>query len=164
MIASVWKYAGNPTVLLAIAIGVVFGFWKWEGYKRTQAETYAEGVKKSLTMAQAELDRAASINRGALLAAENASKEAARQAKIAQAAAKKSQDRLRENNLLRRNIQNVTDNPPVPDSIELVLDALRVRGAVPGPNEATSGTDESGNEGEASPDRPVVQPKPKPTS
>jgi hypothetical protein len=147
------KYAGNPAVVLSIVVAVLFGLYKWEGHKAKAAKLEVEGVRKSLALADSELRNAEAVNRGALLAAENATKEAERQALIAQAAAKKSQDRLRENNLLRKDIQNVKDNPPVSDGLELVLDSLRMRGTVPGPNGQGSGrVDEGGGEGEASAD------------
>ena len=156
------KYAGNPAVILSIVVAVLFGLYKWEGYKAASAKAEIEGVRKSLVMAEQELRNAASINRGALLAAENASKEAERQAQIAQAAAKKSQDRLRENNLLRRNIQNVTENPPVPDAIERVLDGMR--SAVDGSGPAPGSADESGTSGASDTSGPEVPAETTPSS
>jgi hypothetical protein len=148
------KYAGNPAVVLSIVVAVLFGLYKWEGHRAKAAKLEAEGVRKSLAMAEAELRNAESVNRGALVAAENAAKEAERQAQIAADAEKKSRDRLRENNLLRRNIQNVTENPPVSPGLELVLDALRVRSPVSGTSgPGSSGADESGREGAATADR-----------
>ena len=164
MLAGLIKHAGNPVAILAVVVGVLFGLYKWEGYKTARAKAEVEGVRKSLVMAEQELRNAESVNRGALLAAENAAKEAERQAQIAQAAAKKSQDRLRENNLLRKDIQNAKDNPPVPDAIELIIDAQRVRGAVPGNGPAPSGADESGNAGKADTGRPEVSPEAVPAS
>jgi hypothetical protein len=141
MMGLVLKYAGNPVAILSIVVVGLFGLYKWEGHKARAARLEVEGVRKSLALADSELRNAEAVNRGALLAAENAAREAQRQAQIAADAEKKSRDRLRENNLLRRNIQNVTENPPVSDSLELVLDSLRVRGSVPGNGSPTSGAD-----------------------
>ena len=141
------KYAGNPAVVLSIVVAVLFGLYKWEGHKAKAAKLEVEGVRKSLALADSELRNAEAVNRGALLAAENAAREAQRQAQIAADAEKKSRDRLRENNQLRKEIANAQDDSSVSSTIERIFDELR--GAVPGPGGQTSGSSDEGSSGEA---------------
>ncbi len=146
------KYAGNPAVVLSVVVAVLFGLYKWEGHKARALKDQAEHAIGEKAKLAEKLKDAATYNDGLKAILEMAAKEAERQALIAAAEAKKSRDRLRENNLLRKDIQNVTENPPVPLAIERVLDGMR--SAVAGNGDG--GADQGGNEGAANPDRPEV--------
>jgi hypothetical protein len=129
---------------MALAVAVLFGLYKWEGYKTKTAKAEAEAVRRSLAMAETEIKNAAATADYNKAVADGFMAEAARQRNIAAAEAKKSRQRLDAFNALNRKIGNVQDNPPVPDAIELNLDAARMRGAVPGPGQAPGGADEGG--------------------
>lgn len=149
----------SGTAIAAIVAAAFGGLYKCESQKVERTEMVKQGLERSLAVAQAELDNAAAINRGALRAAELASQELERQKLIAAAEAKKSRQRLDAFNALNRKISNVTENPPVPDAIELVLESVRMRGPVPGASGApASGADQGGDKGAADPSGHVVPP------
>lgn len=154
MMATLKGLLGSQVVWMAVIVATLFGLWKWEASKVKAAKLEIEGIRKSLVMASTELQDAADINKGALdqLAAQAA--EVERQKRLA--AETKAKERLAWSrvNKLKQDIQNVTENPPVPLPIELFLD--RVRGTVPGPGPAASGPDQGGNAETTPVDRPVV--------
>ena len=119
------KYAGNPVALLAIALVSLYAAFKWRGEHVKDLAAERDAVRRSLSMAEVELQNAASVNRGALLAARNATAEAERQAKIAADRAAKERLAWIRLDKLKKDISNVKDTSRVPDSIELVLDRLR---------------------------------------
>jgi hypothetical protein len=154
MMAILGRAIGNQYVILGLVVLALFGAYKWKAHQLNAAKKEAEGVRKSLVLAQKELEAAGKINQGALDALAATKAEAQRQAAIAAAAEKKSRDRLRENNLLRKDIQNVTENPPVPAAIERVLDGMRA--AVDGRGPTADRVDQNPVGGTPDPDRPEV--------
>lgn len=155
MMGTALKLVGNPVALLAIAFGVLFGLYKWRGESMKDAEARLDAAKQSVAMAEDEIARVAKI------ANHNKDLVDAWQAHVefqkgeAAKLKKKADDRLRENNELRRKINDATENPPVPDAIELVLDSIRLRSAVPGTPGADDGDKDRGG-GEADSDRDEV--------
>ncbi len=146
---------GGSVLMVGVAVGYV---------KFMERGTEAREAKAETATVQAECAVSATegVNKAALGQIASLTAELERQKGIAAAAKKKADDRLRENNLLRRNIQNVTENPPVPDAIERVLDGMR--GAVSGNGPAPGGADESGASGTAPASGPPLPPEAAPAS
>lgn len=142
---SISQYVIGGTALVA-ALAVGYAKWTERGAKVDKAE-----ARTAIAKAECVTDLADDVTQSALQQVTTLTAEVARQKAIAAAEAKKSRQRLDAYNALNRKINNVPENPPVPDAIELVLD--RMRSAVPG----TTGTDrahENGSEGEAADPRP----------
>lgn len=167
MMGTIAKFAGNQYIWFAVIVGVLWGAYKWEKHKVASAELKAVGITKSLTLAINELDDAARINKSALDELASQAREVERQKLIAAAEAKKSRQRLDAFNALNRKIGNVptSENVPVSNHLELLLDAQRVRGAVAEPSGSTAdSSNESGVSGTSGPLGPVVSPTASPTS
>jgi hypothetical protein len=125
-------------IVIALIVAAAVGWGTWQQQLREKADLKVEAREASLAMAEGEIERVAKVADHNKAVAEGFRDEVSRQREIAAAKEKKAADRLRENNELRRKISNATENPPVPDAIELVLDSIRLRSAVPG----TPGTDD----------------------
>lgn len=138
-------------IIIAAIIAALVAAYKWKDIEVDRAKLEIEGVRKSNAMLETELRDAASVNAGALHAAEIASREIERQKLIAAAEAKKSRQRLDAFNALNRKISNVptSENVPVSDHIEHVLDELR--SAVPGGGQAADRPNEGGTGGAPDP-------------
>lgn len=147
---------------LALVTALSVGYAKWNergaAVKTAKAET-------AIAKAECVTDLADDVTQSALQQVTSLTAEVARQKRIAADEAKKSQDRLRENNELRRKIANVPndENVPVPSALEHVLDAARVRGAVPGRSPSDS-SDKDADDGAAGDSRRELPPAPEPTS
>lgn len=128
---------------LALVTALSIGYVKWN--ERGVAVDKAE-ARTAIAKAECVTDLADDVTQSALKQVTTLTAEVERQKRIAADEAKKSQDRLRENNELRRKINNATENPPIPDAAEFALD--RLRGAIPGAAGADR-THENGTEGEA---------------
>lgn len=115
----------NQYLVMAAVVAAAIGWGGWQKMNAANAKLETKAVRASLEMAQSELQNAASVNRGALLAARNATAEAERQAKIAADRAAKERLAWIRLDKLKKDISNVKDTSRVPDSIELVLDRLR---------------------------------------
>jgi uncharacterized protein YPO0396 len=137
-----------------LGVAAMYGLWQWAKADLDAKDLALKGAQATKALLENELEDAAAINQSALDAAARAAADLERQKGIAADHKKKSDDRLRENNLLRRNIQNVTDNPPVSKGLQLFLDSLSMRGSDAGPGKDSA--DESRDGGAADPDRPQV--------
>ena len=137
----------NPYVILGVAIACLFGLWKWEKRKTTALKTEAAALQKSVNMAEIELQNAEAINKSALDAVAQQAREVERQKLIAAAEAKKSRERLNAFNALNRKIGNVptSENVPVSNHLELLLDSERMRGPVAGDGPRPDSSDEGVN-------------------
>lgn len=137
---SISQYVIGGTALVA-ALAVGYAKWTEQGakVKTSKAET-------AIAKADCAVNLADDVTQNALQQVATMAREVEEQKVVIRSLTKKAADHLRENNELRRKINNATDNPPIPDAAEFALD--RLRGAIPG----TSGTDrahENGTEGEA---------------
>lgn len=146
---------GGSALVVGLAVGYVKFMERGTEAREARAET-------ATVQAECAVSATESVNTAAMGQIASLTAELERQKAIAAAAKKKADDRLRENNLLRRNIQNVTENPPVPDAIERVLDGMR--GAVPGPGQAPGGADESGTSGASDTSGPSLPTEAAPSS
>lgn len=155
----------NPYVILGVAIACLFGLWKWEKRKTAAVKVEVAALQKSVSMAEVELQNAEAINKNALDQLASQAREVERQKLIAAAEAKKSRERLNAFNALNRKIGNVptSENVPVSDHLELLLDELRSPVAGNGGSPADS-ADESRNENDPGPLGPNVSPTTTPTS
>lgn len=163
MMALIGRAIGNKYVIVGVLAASILAWGAWQKHKAIEAKTKIEGLTKSLNLAQSELDNSVSVADHNKAVADARNAEAARQAGIVAEANKKARDRLAENNKLRKAIANATDNPPIPDALERVLDAYRVRSAVPG----TTGEDsdnEAGDGAASGEPGPVVSDPASPTS
>lgn len=134
-------------LIFALIVAAAVGWGTWQKQKAANAKLEAEAIRASLSMAEAELQQVATLANHNKTVADSYKHEVIRQREIAAAEAKKSRQRLDAFNALNRKIANVTDNPPVPDAIELVLESVRLRGPVPGAPGADDGhKDRSGGE------------------
>lgn len=142
---SISQYVIGGTALVA-ALAVGYAKWTEQGakVKTSKAET---AIARAECSTNAASDTTEALNQQIT----DLTREVERQKIIAAAEAKKSRQRLDAYNALARKINNVTENPPVPDAIELVLD--RMRSAVPGAPGADR-AHENGIEGEAADPRP----------
>lgn len=145
---------------LVTALSVGYAKWNEQGAKVDKAE-----ARTAIAKAECVTDLADDVTQSALQQVTSLTAEVARQKAIAAAEAKKSQDRLRENNELRRKIANVPndENVPVPSALEHVLDAARVRGAV-SRDAGADGVDKDADDGAAGDSRRELPPAPEPTS
>lgn len=151
MMGLIGRAVGNKYVIVGVIVMVALGAWKWRGEQLRVAKLEAEAIRASLAVAEDEAQRNADTAKHNKAVADGFRDEVARQRKIAEAKEKKALDRLRENNELRRKINDATENPPVPDAIELVLDSIRLRSPVPGEAGADDGDkDRSGGEADSS--------------
>lgn len=156
---SISQYAiGGLVLTTALAVG-----WaKWNDLgakvKTSKAET---AIARAECSTNAAVDTADALNQQIT----DLTREVERQKIIAAAAEKKSRDRLAAYNALNRKIGNVptSQNVPVSDHLESVLDAQRVRGSVPGPT-GTDRPDQDGTDGKTDPTGRDVSPAPEPTS
>lgn len=146
---------GGSALVVGLAVGYVKFMERGTEAREARAET-------ATVQAECAVSATESVNTAAMGQIASLTAELERQKAIAAAAKKKADDRLRENNLLRRNIQNVTENPPVPDAIERVLDGMR--SAVDGSGPAPGGADESGASGTADPGRSSLPAEAAPSS
>lgn len=119
----------------AIAVALAVGYAKWTG---KSAEVATGRAEVAIVKAECTTNTAEEINRSALGQIARLTSEVNKQRETIAALDKKSNDRLRENNELRRKISNAKDNPPVPDAIESVLEFDRLRSSVPGATGADS--------------------------
>jgi phage repressor protein C with HTH and peptisase S24 domain len=160
------KAATNGYVILAVAVAIFAGLWKWEQRKVERAELAAKGLERSLAQAEKEITDTAAIAKHNKDVADSFKSYAEEQMRERRALEKKSADRLRENNDLRRKISNVpTDqNVPVSNHIESVLDAQRVRGAVSGGAGADGDGDKARGSEAADPAGRDLSATPSPTS
>ena len=139
----------NKVLWIALAFGALFGAYKLEGYRVKAAATKIEGLTKSLNMAEFELQDAAETAAHNKSVADSFKEEVMRQKSIIAAEAKKSRERLAAFNALNRKIGNVppSENVPVSNHLELVLDELRSPVAGSGP--PADSPDETGDGGKA---------------
>lgn len=137
----------NQYLVMAAVVAAAIGWGGWQKMNAANAKLETKAIRASLEMAQSELQNAASVNRGALLAARNATAEAERQAKIAADRAAKERLAWIRLDKLKKEISSVptTENVPVSAHIEHVLDELR--SAVPGSGPASDRPHEDGNGG-----------------
>lgn len=126
---------GGSALVVGIAVGYVKFMERGTEAREARAET-------ATVAAECATSTAETVNESTLRQIADLQAEVDRQKALRAEAEAKSRDRLRENNLLRKGIQSVKDNPPVSDSLELVLDSLRVRGSVPGNGSPASGADQ----------------------
>lgn len=146
---------GGSALVVGLAVGYVKFMERGTEAREARAET-------ATVQAECAVSATESVNTAAMGQIASLTAELERQKAIAAAAKKKADDRLRENNLLRRNIQNVTENPPVPDAIERVLDGMR--SAVDGSGPAPGSADESGTSGASDTSGPEVPAETTPSS
>ena len=156
---SISQYVIGGTALVA-ALAVGYAKWTEQGakVKTSKAET---AIARAECSTNAAVDTTEALNQQIT----DLTREVERQKIIAAAAEKKSRDRLAAYNALNRKIGNVptSQNVPVSDHLESVLDAQRVRGAVPGPT-GTDRSDQNGNDGKTDPAGRDVSTAPEPTS
>lgn len=150
---------------MAVFVALAVGWGSWQKMVAANAKLETKAVRTSLSMAEAELQNAEAVNKAALDTVAKQASEVQRQKLIAAAEAKKSRQRLDAFNALNRKIGNVptSENVPVSSHIELLLDSVRMRGAVPGPGSRPDRADEGvvgGNAGSAGPDVPAPAPSP----
>lgn len=141
----------NQYLVMAAIVAAAIGWGGWQKMNAANAKLETKAIRASLEMAQSELQNAASVNRGALLAARNATAEAERQAKIAADRAAKERLAWIRLDKLKKEISSVptTENVPVSNHLQAVLDAAanELRSAVPGPGPAADRPHEDGNGG-----------------
>lgn len=156
---SISQYAiGGLVLTTALAVG--WAKWNDQGAKVDKAEART-AIAKAECSTNAAVDTTEALNQQIT----DLTREVERQKIIAAAAEKKSRDRLAAYNALNRKIGNVptSQNVPVSDHLESVLDAQRVRGSVSGPT-GTDRPDQDRNDGKTDPAGRDVSPAPEPTS
>ncbi len=153
----------NPYVILGVAIACLFGLWKWEKRKTNALKAelaVAAEVKGKLT---ADLKQAAGYTKTLKLSLEMQADDAEIQARAADEARAKERLAWIRLDKLKKEINSATDNPPIPDALESVLDAYRVRSAVPG-NAGPDSDIVGGSEGQGDTPRPILPDPASPTS
>lgn len=132
--------------IMAVFVALAVGWGTWQKMNAANAKLETKAVRASLTMAEAELQDAAALNADEARKRKDAEAAAKAQAKLAADRAAAERLAWSRVNKLKTEIANVKENPPVPSSIELVLD--RLRGAVPGPSGSPADrVDENGDAG-----------------
>lgn len=153
----------NPYVILGVAIACLFGLWKWEKRKTLAAKQEVVAAEQAKAELKANLEKAAAYNKTLKDSLDMQEQDAEEQAAAAKAARDKERLAWIRLDKLKKEIANATDNPPIPDALESVLDAYRLRSAVPG----TSGNGSpvvGGNEGQEGEPGPVMPDPAAPTS
>lgn len=147
---------------LALTAALAIGWAKWSDQR---AKVDKAEARTAIVRAECATNTAVDTTDALNQQIADLTREVERQKIIAASAEKKSQDRLRENNDLRRKIANVPndENVPVPSALEHVLDAARVRSAVPRDGAADS-ADENADDGAADTSGRDVSPAAEPTS
>ena len=135
---SISQYVIGGTALVA-ALAIGWAKWVDQGAKVDKAEARTAIVRAECATNTA-VDTTDALNQQIA----DLTREVERQKIIAASAEKKSRDRLAAYNALNRKINNVPENPPVPDAIEFVLD--RMRGAASG-SPGTDRVEEDGVDG-----------------
>lgn len=154
----------SGTAIAAIVAAAFGGLYKCESQKVERAELQRQGLERSLAQAEKEITDAAAIAKHNKAVADAFKHESERQLGEMRALEKKAAARLRENNDLRRKINNVPDNPPIHDALELAIDAARLRGAVPRDAGKDGNGDETGGSEAADPAGRDVPATAQPTS
>lgn len=150
----------NQYAIMAVVVACVAAWGGWQKIKRNEADLETKAVRASLDMAEDEAERAAKDATHNATVAKAWIAEAERRAKVA--ADHRAKERLAwmARDKLKKELANVptSQNLPVSDHLELLLDAQRVRGVVPGETGA-SGPDKAGdgeNPGAAGSDVPAT--------
>lgn len=138
----------NQYIVIALVVAAAVGWGGWQKIQRNNAQLEAEAVRASLVMAEKEAQDAATIAKHNKTVADSYKDEVIRQREIAAEAKAKERLAWMARDKLKKDIANVTENPPVPDAIELVLESVRLRSAVSGTPGAPDG-DEDRDNGEA---------------
>ncbi|HAH10832.1 MAG TPA: hypothetical protein DCL48_12110 [Alphaproteobacteria bacterium] len=123
----------------ALAVAVAVGYAKWTS---KSAEVATGRADVAIVKAECATDIADDVTQSALQQVTTLAAQVEEQKGVIRGLTKKADDRLRENNELRRKINNATDNPPIPDAAEYALD--RLRGAV-SEDDANKDPNESGD-------------------
>lgn len=146
-------------LIIGALMAAVLAWGAWQKQKASNAKLETVAVRASLSMAEVELKNAEAVNKAALDTVAKVSTEVERQRLIAAAEARKSRQRLDAFNALNRKIGNVptTENVPVSNHLELVLDQLR--SPVAGSGSGADRVDETGDTSDAGPLGPVVSPE-----
>lgn len=146
-----------------LGLAAFFGLWRWASTDLDRANT-ALGQQKTITACEAEKTLVASE-----VAASNAAQIEKLKADVASQSAAIATARAKERlawqrlSQLKKDIANGSENIPVPDAIERVLDGMR--GAFPGPVGAPADRDnEGGNVQPADPGGPQVPTEAAPAS
>lgn len=145
----------NPYVILAVVIASLFGLWKYEKHKTAALKAEVAIVKDEKAALTTQLKTAAGYTKTLKLSLEMQAEDAEIQAKAADQARAKERLAWIRLDKLKKEINSATDNPPIPDALERVLDAYRVRSAVPG-DERPDSVDGRGDTGEANPPGPLL--------
>lgn len=143
---------GNQYVWFALIVGALWGAYKWEGHKVKAARAELAAALEAKGKVVSDLMKAETYNKGLKDSLEMANEEALRQADIAAERARKERLAWIRLEQLKKDVANATDNAPVPDAVELLLDSLR--SPVPGPGDADA--DGSEDDGETDLDRDAL--------
>lgn len=138
----------------ALVVGLAVGYVKY--MERDVTADKAE-AKTAIVRAECSTNIADEVTQSALQQVATLTRQVNEWKAAWAIAEKKSRDRLKAFNDLNRKIGNVKDNSPIPDALELKLDDVRVRSAVPR-DAGKDSADKAANGGEAGPSGDGVSP------
>lgn len=138
----------------ALVIGLAVGYVKY--MERDVTADKAE-AKTAIVRAECSTNIADDVTQSALQQVATLTRQVNEWKAAWSIAEKKSRERLKAFNELNRKIGNVKDNSPIPDALELKLDDVRVRSAVPR-DAGKDSADKAANGGEAAPAGDGVSP------
>lgn len=144
-------------------MAAVLAWGTWQKQKVAQAKAELAVVVEQKAAAIAKLKDAAQYTGTLKRSLEMQAEDAEEQARAADAARAKERLAWIRLDKLKKEINSATDNPPIPDALESVLDAYRLRSAVPG-DAGNDSADERGDAGTEDPLGPKVSEPAAPTS
>ena len=153
----------NKYVAVFLIVMAAIGWNKYQNGQIKSAKAELAQAVDAKGKIIAKLDDAARYNNTLKLSLEMQAEDAEVQARAADQARAKERLAWQRLNKLKTEIQSATDNPPIPDALESVLDAYRVRSAVPG-DERPDSDNVSGDADEGGPLGPVLSDPAAPTS
>lgn len=153
----------NKILWIALVFGALWGAYKWEGYKVKAVRAELAAAIEAKGKIISDLMKAETTNKGLKGSLDLQAEDAEMQARAADQARAKERLAWQRLNKLQKEIANATDNPPIPDALESILDAYRVRSAVPG-DERPDSDIVSGDADAGGPPGPVVPDPAAPTS
>jgi hypothetical protein len=146
----------NPYVILALAVGSLYGLWQWSKHDLRQAKAQIEAADAMIAVATKQVEEAKALNEGNKAAFDAMQREIERQKKIAAKFQADARKRTVSNTEAMKRISDApaTSDGPVAPVLRIELDSLRV--VQPGGDTPANGVDQDGDASTAAPVEPDV--------
>ncbi len=139
----------NPYVILALAVGSMYGLWQWSKHDLKKAQAQVEAADALIAVANKQVEEAKALNEGNKAAFDAMQREIERQKKIAAKFQAEARKRTVSNTEAMKRISDApaSSDGPVAPVLRIELDSLRT--VPPGSDAAANGADQNGNAGPA---------------